>query len=236
MKYPNSVPGIFISRPNRFIARVNIDGQEETVHVKNTGRCRELLIPGCRVWLCASGNPGRKTAYDLIAVEKNSANGSCVINIDSQAPNAVVEEWLRGGLFSERTTVRREVTYGQSRFDFCIEENSKTSYLEVKGVTLERNGTALFPDAPTKRGVRHINELIRCAGEGYGAYILFVIQMKGVSLLRPNDVTHKAFGDALRRAAGAGVKILAMDCRVTRDTLAIDSPVPVDLSEICPEE
>ncbi len=231
MNYSDIVPSTFISRPNRFIAQVNICGTEQTVHVKNTGRCRELLIPGSRVWLRAANNPARKTKYDLIAVEKTIDGVTHTVNIDSQAPNAAAEEWLRsGGLFSEGSVIRREVTCGGSRFDFCIENGRHTSYLEVKGVTLEENGVALFPDAPTQRGVKHIRELISCAGEGLGAYILFVIQMKGIHLFRPNDRTHKEFGNALREAASVGVNILAVDCNVTPGSMTVDSQIPVDLS------
>ena len=230
MNYPNITSGVFLSRPNRFVAVVSIDGREETVHVKNTGRCRELLVPGCRVWLCASDSPGRKTAFDLVAVEKVRRDSTVIINMDSQAPNDAAEEWLRtGSLFPKDAVIRREVTRGGSRFDFCIEHEGKTSYLEVKGVTLEQNGIALFPDAPTQRGIKHINELIACAADGFGAHILFVIQMKGIRLFRPNDNTHPAFGDALRAAARSGVTIHAVDCLVTGDSMVIDRAVPVEL-------
>ena len=231
MKYANVIPGIFLSRPNRFIAQVAIDGIEQTVHVKNTGRCRELLLPGSTVWLCPSDNPARKTRYDLVAVDKTANGITRAVNIDSQAPNTAAEEWLRSGrLFPSDAIIRREVTYGGSRFDFRIDSGGRTSYLEVKGVTLEREGIALFPDAPTERGVKHIRELIGCANEGLGAYILFVIQMKGVHLLCPNDETHAGFGNALRDAAAAGVNILAVDCAVTPDSMVIDSTIPVDIS------
>lgn len=231
MTYKSIVPGTFLSRPNRFIARVDIDGIEQTVHVKNTGRCRELLLPGSTVWLCPSDNPARKTHYDLVAVDKVTDGFTRTVNIDSQAPNAAAEEWLRnGGLFPQDADIRREVTYGASRFDFRIDFGRRISYLEVKGVTLEHDGVALFPDAPTDRGVKHIRELIECSCAGLGAYILFVIQMKGVHLLKPNYDTHAAFGNALKDAAAAGVNILAMDCIVTPDTMIIDRSVPVDLS------
>ncbi len=230
MKYNNIIAGRFVSRPNRFIALVEIGGQVETVHVKNTGRCKELLLPGSKVYLCRSDNPARKTRYDLVAVEKETPQGTQIVNIDSQAPNAAAKEWLCGGIFDENAILRSEVAFGSSRFDFCIEKGEKTSYLEVKGVTLEEDGIALFPDAPTERGVKHINELIECIKFGYEAYILFVIQMKGVVLLRPNDTTHRAFGDALRRAAAAGVKVLASDCIVTPDSMVIDKFIDVDLS------
>lgn len=226
MKYENIVRGIFKERPNRFIAKVEIDGKCETVHVKNTGRCKELLVPKAIVYLEKSNNPLRKTLYDLIAVVKNGM----LINIDSQIPNYVAEEWLKlGTLFSKNALIRREVTYKKSRFDFYIEDGDRRIFLEVKGCTLEENGVARFPDAPTERGVKHINELIECISGGYEAYILFVIQMKGVAYFEPNDKTHKAFGDALRNAQQKGVKILAFDCIVTPDSIEIDNEIKVRL-------
>lgn len=229
MKYKNIKAAEFISRPNRFIAKVLINGSEETVHVKNTGRCRELLTEGCTVYLEESDNPNRKTRYDLVAVEKlRSGKPPLLVNMDSQIPNAAAEEWLRKGeLFSTQAVIRREFTYGESRFDFRIEDGEKVSFLEVKGVTLENDGTASFPDAPTERGVKHIHELIRAHKEGFGAYILFVVQMKEIRELRPNDATHRAFGDALRLAEREGVKILAYDCIVTPDSMTIDKPIPI---------
>lgn len=228
MKYEKVVKGEFLSRPNRFIAKVLIDGKEETVHVKNTGRCRELLTDKAQVFLAESSNPDRKTKYDLIAVRK----GEKLINMDSQIPNDVAEEWLKKGkLFSEKALIRREVTKENSRFDFYIEDGDRKVFLEVKGVTLENEEIAMFPDAPTERGVKHINELISLSDEGYETYILFVIQMKEVCLFRPNDATHKAFGDALRKAKKAGVKILAMNCIVTEDTIEIFDKTEVDLNE-----
>ena len=231
MRYDRVVEGRFLSRPNRFIALVEIDGRQETVHVKNTGRCRELLLPDVKVWLSDSGNPNRKTRYDLIAVEKARENGETVlINIDSQIPNDVAGEWLpKSKLFSENAKVRREVTFGASRFDFYIEDGERKCFLEVKGVTLEREGVALFPDAPTERGVKHLGELAECVEQGYEAYLLFVIQMKGVCELRPNDETHKAFGDALRQAESRGVRLLAMDCIVAPDSLKIDKPIEIKI-------
>ena len=237
MTYPTAViPARFRSRPNRFIAVVEAEGAPVTVHVKNTGRCKELLVEGATVYLAASDNPSRKTPYDLIAVEKRRGCGDPVlINMDSQAPNAIAAEWLpRSGLFHESATFRREVTYGASRFDFCIENadgRGAIAYLEVKGCTLERDGVALFPDAPTERGVKHLRELTALAERGVSAYVLFIIQMKGISAFRPNDTTHKAFGDALREACDAGVRILAVDCLVTPETVTADGPIPVDLSE-----
>ena len=225
MKYNNIVEGRFIERPNRFIAKVEIGGVTETVHVKNTGRCRELLVKGTTVYLEKSNNPERKTGYDLLAVLKN---GKTLINMDSQIPNAVTEEWLRkGNLFSKDAVIRREVTHNKSRFDFYIEEGGRKIFLEVKGCTLETDGIARFPDAPTERGVKHINELIDCVNEGFEAYILFVIQMKGIKHFEPNDKTHSAFGDALRNAESKGVNILAYDCNVTKDTIEIDKEIKV---------
>lgn len=225
MVYSKVISGIFLSRPNRFIAHVLVDGKEEIVHVKNTGRCKELLRPGVTVYLyCPPEGGSRKTKFDLIAVRK----GDRLVNMDSQVPNIVAEEWLRRVL--PHGTIRREVTFGSSRFDFCIEGEGKTTYLEVKGVTLEENGIAMFPDAPTERGLKHLRELIRCTELGYGAAVLFVVKMKGILSFRPNDRTHPAFGDALREAQAAGVRILVMDCKVAENGLEIDSPVIPDLS------
>ena len=207
----------FLSRPNRFIALVELNGETVAVHVKNTGRCKELLPPGATVYLAASANSARKTPYDLVAVEKVCPDGRILfINMDSQAPNDIAAEWLpHSGLFTPHAVFRREVTHGGSRFDFCITEGEGApAFLEVKGCTLERDGVAYFPDAPTERGVKHIRELTALARGGGAAYILFVTQMKGVTALRPNDDTHRAFGDALREAEAAGVRILAVDCIV----------------------
>ncbi|MGN0164762.1 MAG: DNA/RNA nuclease SfsA [Lachnospiraceae bacterium] len=231
MKYQKVIKGRFVSRPNRFIAKVEIDGVEETVHVKNTGRCRELLIPGCTVFLSVSDNPARKTRCDLVAVLKERTGQSpLLINMDSQIPNDATYEWLKKGiLFSPGAEVRREVTYGNSRFDFYIEDGNRRIFMEVKGVTLENNGEVLFPDAPTERGVKHLNELISCIKDGYQAYLLFVIQMQGVHIFRPNDKMHEEFGNALRRAHKAGVQILAMDCEVTADSISLHEAVEVAL-------
>lgn len=230
MKYKKIVAGRFVARPNRFIARVEVDGAIETVHVKNTGRCRELLVPGCTVYLAKSDNPSRKTKYDLIAVEKLTERGVILINMDSQVPNDVAAEWIpRSGLFSDEAVIRREVKWGDSRFDFYIEDGDRRAFLEVKGVTLESGGIASFPDAPTERGIKHIRELISAVGEGYEAYVLFVVQMKGVSCVRPNDATHPEFGEALRQAKSAGVHVLAVDCAVTNDSIAADGLVQVEL-------
>lgn len=231
MKYKNIEKGRFIERPNRFIARVEINGQTETVHVKNTGRCKELLREGCTVYLEKSDNPERKTQYDLVAVEKlREGKPPLLINMDSQIPNAAAEEWLsKGNIFSEKSIIRREVKYGASRFDFYIEDGERKAFLEVKGVTLEKDGVAMFPDAPTERGVKHINELINCISDDYEAYILFVIQMKEVRLFTPNYETHSEFGKALCEAERAGVRIMAVDCVVTEESIEIDSEVRVQL-------
>lgn len=220
------VDGIFLDRPNRFIAKVLIDNKEETVHVKNTGRCKELLIKGSKVYLSVSDNPKRKTKYDLIAVEKAADNGVLLVNMDSQVPNDIVEEWLRKGeLFSENAIVKREVKFGNSRFDFYIEDGEKKAFLEVKGVTLENNGIAMFPDAPTERGVKHIQELVSCVENGYEACLFFVVQMKGVHKFIPNHKTHKEFADILKLAQEKGVKILVYDCVVTENSINIDSKI-----------
>ena len=233
MTYEQVIPGRFVRRPNRFIATVLVAGQEETVHVKNTGRCRELLVPGATVYLAVSQNPARKTKYDLIAVEKERpGKAPLLINMDSAAPNTVAAEWLpKSGLFSPAARFKREVTHGGSRFDFYIEDGDQKAFLEVKGCTLEEDGIARFPDAPTERGVKHIRELIACREAGYQAYILFVVQMKEICHLCPNDATHPAFGEALRDAAAAGVHVLAVDCTVTPDALTADTPIPVQLEE-----
>ena len=226
MKYLNIIQGKFLSRPNRFIANVQVNGKTEVVHVKNTGRCKELLIPNTKVYLSVADNPERKTKYDLIAVEKKSI----IVNIDSQAPNAVVQEWLKkGNLFSKKALIRREYTYGNSRFDFYVEDGQRKAFIEVKGVTLEKDKIAYFPDAPTERGVKHIKELESSVEDGYEAIILFVIQMKKIIKFKPNDETHRAFGDALRQANKNGVKVMAMDCFVSFDSMAIDKPVKVEL-------
>ncbi|MBQ8302396.1 MAG: DNA/RNA nuclease SfsA [Clostridia bacterium] len=231
MKYQNVHKAIFISRPNRFIAEVELEGEKVIAHVKNTGRCRELLIPGATVFLDEPQGRERKTKYDLVAVEKICEDGrELLINMDSQAPNEAVSEFLlTGKIFPNATLIRREFTVGKSRFDFRIDEGEKTTFLEVKGVTLENNGIAGFPDAPTERGIKHIEELIELKKQGVGAAILFIIQMKGISKFQPNDLTHKAFGDALRRAETAGVEILAYDCIVAPDSVTVDSPVEIDL-------
>ncbi len=225
MKYPNMVPGRFLSRPNRFIAHVVIDGVEEVVHVKNTGRCRELLPAGAEVWCQRSGNPARKTKFDLITVKK----GDRLINMDSQAPNKAAGEWLAAGGLGKLSELRAETVHADSRFDFSFRKDGRLCFLEVKGVTLETEGVCAFPDAPTERGAKHLRGLTEAAKAGYGAYVLFVIQMGDVKYLHPNDATDPAFGAALREAGAGGVEILAVDCRVTEDEMTIGNAVPVRL-------
>ena len=224
MHYGQVEKATFLARPNRFIAHVEVAGERVVCHVKNTGRCRELLVPGAEVWLEKDSNPNRKTAWDLIAVQK----GDRLINMDAQAPNKVFAEWA-AQWEPELTALRSEVTYGQSRLDFCLETPEGLHYVEVKGVTLEENGHTRFPDAPTERGIRHLQELMRAVAEGHRASAVFVIQMEDVTDFAPNDDTHPAFGTALREAAKAGVQVLAVNCRVTPDSLEILSPVPVVL-------
>ncbi len=224
MRYEKMEPAVFLERPNRFVAYVEQAGRREICHVKNTGRCRELLVPGAELYVQRSDNPARKTALDLIAVKK----GSQWVNMDSQAPNKAAAEWLRqGGLGCREITIRPEYKYGDSRFDFFLEADGRKAFMEVKGVTLEEDGIARFPDAPTERGVKHIRELIRCLNAGYEAYVFFVIQMKGVRAFEPNDRTHPAFGEALREAAKKGVQILAYDCVVRPDEMSIDQRIEV---------
>ena len=225
MKYENMVPGKFLCRPNRFVAHVQIDGDEQIVHVKNTGRCRELLPEGAQVWCEKNDAPNRKTKYDLICVQK----GDRLIDMDSQAPNAAAGEWLRGGGLPDVHQVRSEVKFANSRFDFAFQKEGKPCFMEVKGVTLENDGICAFPDAPTLRGAKHLRELIQAAQAGYGAYVLFVIQMENVQCLRPNDATDPEFGEALRQAERAGVRLLAMDCRVTPDGMTLRKAVPICL-------
>ena len=225
MHYSNMVPGIFHARPNRFIAHVEIDGEIQISHVKNTGRCRELLPPGAKVWCQESNNPNRKTKYDLIAVQK----GDRIINMDSQAPNIAAGEWLKSGGLGNVEQLRAETVHGDSRFDFSFVKDGQQCFLEVKGVTLENDGVCAFPDAPTDRGAKHLRGLTQAAREGYGAFVLFVIQMADVKYLRPNDATDPAFAAALREAAENGVTVLAMDCGVTPHTMELRLPVLVHL-------
>lgn len=219
-----------MERPNRFIAYAELNGKKETIHVKNTGRCAELLLPGAVIYVQESGNPERKTKWDLIAVEKETGRGKRLINMDSQIPNRVVQEWIEAGnLFPDVSLVRPETTYGNSRFDLYVEAGDRKIFIEVKGVTLEEDGVCRFPDAPSDRAVKHLEELIRAKKEGYEAYVFFVIQMKGVSYFTPNTDTHPAFAEALRRAKEAGVEILAYDCNVTPDSVVVAEPVDVVL-------
>ena len=225
MQYKNMVPGIFRARSNRFIAHIEIDGKLEICHVKNTGRCKELLIPGAKVWCQHFDSASRKTKYDLICVQK----GDILINMDSQAPNAAAKQWLLSGGLGAIENLKTEYTHGDSRFDFSFFKDAKQCFLEVKGVTLEYDGVCAFPDAPTERGVKHLEGLTAAAKEGYGAFVLFVIQMADVKYLRPHDETDPAFGKALREAAENGVTVLAMDCAVTQDSMEIRLPVLVKL-------
>ena len=227
MRYERIQPAIFLERPNRFVAPVELGGEHVACHVKNTGRCRELLLPGATVYVQESDNPARKTRYDLISVNKDGL----LVNMDAQAPNKVFQEWAVAGHFIPGlTSLRPETRWGASRFDFYWELSTRRrGFVEVKGVTLEENGHARFPDAPTERGVKHLEELIACQAEGYEAAVCFVIQMSGMRDFAPNDATHPAFGDALRRAAAAGVRVLAMECRVEPDELTIEKPVTIRL-------
>ena len=230
MRYGKIQAARFLRRPNRFVAEVELEGRTEAVHVKNTGRCRELLVPGARVYLTPGENPARKTAWDLIAVEK----GPLLINMDAQAPNRVFGEWAAAGRFVPGLTLLKpETAWGRSRFDFYWEAGpERRGFVEVKGVTLEQDGVAAFPDAPTERGVRHLEELAAARREGYACAVCFVLQMKGPVLFRPNEATHPAFGAALRAAAEAGVEVLVRDCRVTPGELWLDAPVPADLGPV----
>ena len=222
MRYENVTSGIFVSRPNRFIAHVVIDGEEQICHVKNTGRCRELLIPGVEVFVQRASNPERKTKYDLIAVRK----GDRIVNIDSAAPNVIAGE-LIPTLYPDAVNIKPEAVYGESRLDFKVDFADHVRYIEVKGVTLENDGVAMFPDAPTERGVKHLRELIRCVEQGNRATVLFVIQMRGVKYMTSNDATHPEFGMALRDAKAAGVDVIAYDCDVTPDSLTARGEIQV---------
>ena len=215
MKYENITKAAFIKRPNRFIAEVEVGGVRETVHVNNTGRCKELLLPGCDVWLTAPDSPGRKTKYDLVAVRKS--NG-LLINIDSQAPNKVAKEWLET---QDYDAVIPEYTYGDSRIDFYMEKGSDKYLMELTGCTLEVDGIGCFPDAPTERGVKHIHELIKAQSDGFHAILAFVIQMDGINEVRANVATHPEFGTALDEAVKAGVEIKFLKCHVEPDSLEI---------------
>jgi sugar fermentation stimulation protein A len=231
--YANIVLGEFLSRPNRFIAEVEIDGAIERCHVKNTGRCKELLVPDAGVYVQKCDNPHRKTQFDLVSVQK----GARFINMDSQAPNAVFYEFLhRGKFITGLTKIKPEAVHGDSRFDFYCEAEERKIFIEVKGVTLEENGVVLFPDAPTLRGLKHVNELARCAEAGYEAHIVFVVQMADVLFFTPNNATQPAFGAALISAREAGVQIAAFDCAVTPDSLTISKAVEVRLNSSAPTQ
>ncbi|MBQ6896228.1 MAG: DNA/RNA nuclease SfsA [Oscillospiraceae bacterium] len=220
MTYNNICKAKFISRPNRFVAHIEIDGQKEVAHVKNTGRCRELLTDGATVFVQKSDNPARKTKYDLIGVLK----GGRMINMDSQIPNKVFGEWAQNsGFFGDLTVMKAEKSYGNSRFDYYLETEKDKIFVEVKGVTLEQDGVVLFPDAPTERGVKHINELCSCIDDGYRAYIFFIIQMDNVKYFTPNRKTHPEFADALKNAAEKGVGVYALDCKVSENSIVADS-------------
>ena len=226
MEYSHTILATFLKRPNRFLAVCMVNGRETLCHIKNTGRCQELLIPGATVILEHAKHPGRKTDFSLIAVYKESM----LVNLDSQAPNQAAYEWfLESGFFPGLSRLKREVTHGTSRFDLYAEYGDEKAFLEVKGCTLEKDGTALFPDAPTQRGVRHLMELEECVKEGFQAFLLMIIQMKPVKEFCPNRQTHPQFADALIHASSHGVHLLAFDCRVTPNSMTIDCPVPIHL-------
>lgn len=226
MRYEKLFEAEFIERLNRFVAAVNLNGERVMCHVRNTGRLKELLVPGVKVYIEESGNPARKYRYTLVQVLKKER----LVNIDSQAPNKMAAEWVKSsGYFGKISVIKPEKIFGSSRFDLYIESGERRIFIEVKGVTLENDGVAYFPDAPTERGIKHLNELAECAASGYEACILFVIQMKGINEFRPNDMSHPEFGTALRRAAEAGVEIMAYDCEVSGRKVCIDTPVPVKL-------
>lgn len=224
MHYSNIQRATFLRRPNRFIAHIEVDGREEVCHVKNTGRCRELLTDRATIYVQHHDDSKRKTKYSLIAVEK----GKLLVNMDSQAPNKVVGEWLlEQEPFGKVKLLKPECTYGSSRFDFYLETETEKFFIEVKGVTLEEDGVVRFPDAPTERGVKHLQELCACKEAGYKAAVIFVVQMEGMKHFEPNDKTHPQFGEALRQAQSAGVEVLAYECKVTPDSLVIDKAIPV---------
>lgn len=226
MKYKNIKPAVFLSRPNRFIAEIIIEGKKEICHVKNTGRCKEILTEGASVFVQEHDNPKRKTKYDLVSVYK----GNRLINIDSQIPNRVFHEWVKeSGYMGDISLIKAEQNFGGSRFDFYIEAQGKKIFVEVKGVTLEEDGVVLFPDAPTERGLKHLKELIDAKKQGYDSYVVFIIQMKDVKYFSPNYKTHEAFGEMLKKAKEAGVGILAFDCIVTKDSIEAADMVDVIL-------
>ena len=228
MRYEHIQPGVFVARPNRFIAHVEIGGQLVVAHVKNTGRCKELLVPGATVYVDYVSSPHRKTQYDLVAVEK----GNLLINMDSYAPNIAFGEYLCQGRFAplgQLTHVKAEARYHQSRFDFYVETATERAFIEVKGVTLEADGVAMFPDAPTLRGVKHLNHLAQCLEEGYQAYAVFIVQMQGMRYFTPNNKMHAAFGATLKEVAAKGVQVLALACTVTPESMVVDGELPVVL-------
>ena len=228
MKYENIKQGIFLERPNRFIAHIEIDGQVEICHVKNTGRCRELLTHRVPVLVQEIDSPKRKTRYDLIAVYK----GQRLVNIDSSAPNQVFAEWLHEvGLFHQTALIKREQQFGSSRFDFYVEGDGRRAFVEVKGVTLEDQGVVRFPDAPTQRGVKHLKDLVLCVEAGFDAYVVFIVQMNDVLYFEPNWCTHHAFGEALQEAAALGVHVMALDCQVTENSITAGNPVEIRLEK-----
>lgn len=226
MTYDNIHEAVFLDRPNRFIAHILLDGQTQVCHVKNTGRCRELLVPGAEIFVQRSANPARKTAYDLISVWK----GGRLINMDAAAPNKVFGQWLSsGGPGFVPELIKPECVHGDSRFDFYFEHGGRKAFAEVKGVTLEENGIVRFPDAPTERGVKHLHGLMRCVQEGFEAWAVFIIQMKGVKYFEPNRATHPEFAEALCQAANGGVKLIALDCDVTKNSLTAGEYVEICL-------
>ena len=226
MTYDNISEAVFLDRPNRFIAHILLDGQTQVCHVKNTGRCRELLVPGAEIFVQRSANPARKTAYDLISVWK----GGRLINMDAAAPNKVFGQWLSsGGPGFVPELIKPECVHGDSRFDFYFEHGGRKAFAEVKGVTLEENGIVRFPDAPTERGVKHLHGLMRCVQEGFEAWAVFIIQMKGVKYFEPNRATHPEFAEALCQAANGGVKLIALDCDVTKNSLTAGEYVEICL-------
>lgn len=225
MRYSHIRQGSFIKRVNRFIAHIEIDGSSEVCHVKTTGRCRELFVPGARVWVDESMNPHRSTKYDLVTVDK----GGKLINVDSQAPNRLFEEWALSGGIKGLDSLKRECRYKDSRFDFMLIRNGRPMYVEVKGVTLEEDGAAIFPDAPTERGLKHVRELMDAKRNGFDCAVFFVVQMKGAAYFAPNRLTHLAFADALEQAMNDGVEIMAYDCVVDPESIFIDSPVSICL-------
>ena len=229
MRYNDIHAATFIRRVNRFVAEVEVGGAVVRVHVKNTGRCAELLVPGYRVWLERSDNPNRRTAFDLVGVEKPAAGGARYVNVDSMAPNRAAGEWLAAGGLGPLESLRAEVTVGDSRFDFVAEQGGRPVAIEVKGCTLERGGVALFPDAPTLRGLKHVRGLMRLAGEGWRCVLLVVIQMKGVEVFMPNRDAQPAFADALAEAREKGVEIVAVDCAARPGSVEIDQGVRVEV-------